>query len=176
MADSAASLATLVYRLRDQLAGLQDVVNRLTAGADEHEHPLLVQEMAALKRMLQGHIEAEEERATSQCAPRWDGLTADEYRQQLGQLAEFVDGHLRIAYGDYWRTELRACWPNHPPALYELGNLAAEWRRIYDREHPILDGALNFHDRWMPGARTRLKPVMAGCRDGHCAAKPWRAA
>ncbi|MGH3217896.1 MAG: hypothetical protein ACRDPY_04060 [Streptosporangiaceae bacterium] len=174
MAESNASLAMLVYRLRDQLASLQDVVNRLTAGASEHEHPLLAQEMAALTQILRGHIEAEEERTTSQSAPRWDGLGEDEYREQLGQLAEFVDGHLRVAYGDYWRDALRDCWPGHPQALWELGNLRAEWNRTYDRDHPSLTGALNWHDRWMPGARDRLRGIMSGCRAGHCVAKSGR--
>jgi hypothetical protein len=170
VAESNAALAALVYRLKEQLDSLQTVVNGLTAGDGGHEHPHLAKELEALGQILRGHIEAEEERVATQCAPRWDGLTEAEYRDQLAQVGEFVDQHLRVAYKDYWR-DLQDCWPNHPEALWELGNLWAEWNRTYDRDQPSLTGALNWHDRWMPGARSRLQGIMASCRGGACLAR-----
>jgi hypothetical protein len=61
------------------------------------------------------------------------------------------------------------CWPHHEAALWEFGNLWAAWNRIYkDRKRPNLDEALNWHDRWLPGVRARLKETMQGCRAGGC--------
>jgi hypothetical protein len=172
MAESNAALASLVYRLRDRLDSLQMVVDGLAAGAGTHEHPHLAKELEALAQILQGHIEAEEERATSQCAPVWASLPKEDFQAQLAQVGEWVEDHLRIVYAAYWRDVLRDCWHHHPEALHELGNLWAEWNRIYDRDHPSLTGALNWHDRWAPGVRARLREVMAGCRIGGCTAKP----
>jgi hypothetical protein len=175
MAESGAALATLVYRLREQLSSLQTVVNGLTAGGNGHEHPHLARELEALGQLLRGHIEAEEERTTSQTAPVWVGLDDEEYQQQLARVGGWVDGHLRVAYRDYWR-DLQDCWPSHPEALWELGTLWAEWNRTYDRDQPSLTGALNWHDRWMPGTRQRLRDVMAGCRGSACTMQPRRRA
>jgi hypothetical protein len=168
MADANPALAELVYRLREQLASLQAAVNTLTADGGEHDHPDLLLALQVLTQTMQGHIEAEEERLTAQAAPMWAGLSQEDYAEQLGRLAEFVDGHLRLAYPSYWGEILRDCWPGHTEALWELGNLSAEWHRIYDRSRPSLDGALTWHDRWMPGVRARLQPVMRGCRAVHC--------
>jgi len=172
VAESNAALASLVYKLREQLNSLQTVVNGLSAGAGAHEHPHLAKELEALGQIMQGHIEAEEERATSQCAPVWASLDREDFQAQLAQVGEWVDHHLRAVYAAYWTGVLHDCWRHHPEALYELGNLWAESNRIYDREHPSLTGALNWHDRWMPGARARLREVMAGCRIGGCTAQP----
>jgi hypothetical protein len=172
VAESNAALASLVYKLREQLNSLQTVVNGLSAGAGAHEHPHLAKELEALAQIMQGHIEAEEERATSQCAPVWASLDREDFQAQLARVGEWVDRHLRAVYAAYWTGVLHDCWRHHPEALYELGNLWAEWNRIYDRGHPSLTGALNWHDRWMPGARARLREVMAGCRIGGCQAQP----
>ena len=167
MAESNAALATQVYRLREQLGSLQAVVNGLTADEGGHEHPHLAKELEGLAQILRGHIEAEEERVVTQAAPVWVGLSDGEYRDQLSKVGVFVDEHLRVAYKDYWR-DLQDCWPHHPEALWELGNLWAEWNRTYDRDQPSLTGALNWHDRWMPGARARLRDIMTSCRGRAC--------
>lgn len=172
MAESNAALATLVYRLREQLGSLQTVVNGLAAGAGAHEHPHLAKELEALAQIMRGHIEAEEERVTAQTAPVWASLSPEEFAAQRDRVGEWVNNHLRVVYNAYWRDILRDCWARHPEALYELGNLWAEWNRVYDRGQPSLTGALNWHDRWMPGARARLREVMASCRIGGCTMKP----
>jgi hypothetical protein len=160
MADSNAAIAVQVEGLRRELAGLQEAVNG-EAG--------LAQQLGSLARLIQAHIEAEDERAASVAAPVWSGLADSEYRDQLARLAVFVDEHLRVAYREYLRTVLYDCWPGHAAALWELGNLWAEWNRIYkDRERPDLAAALTWHDRWLPGVRARLKDTMQGCRAGGC--------
>ena len=104
----------------------------------------------------------------AQSAPVWVGLSQEEYDEQLSKLTAFVDQHLRVAYRDYLDKVLHDCWAQHPAALWELGNLWAEWNRIYDRGQPSLTGALTWHDRWLPGVKSRLGDIMHGCREDRC--------
>ena len=159
MADSTTALAALVYRLRTQMESLQVAVNK---------HETLAADLASLAQLMQDHIAAEEERAVAQTAPVWVGLSQGEYDEQLRRLAAFVDQHLRVAYRDYLGKVLHDCWPQHPAALWELGNLWAEWNHIYDRGQPSLSGALAWHDRWLPGVKGRLAEIMQGCREDRC--------
>lgn len=65
-------------------------------------------------------------------------------------------------------SELPPCWPRHREALWELGNLRAEWRRIY--ENPAgadLAAAMWWHERWLPGVLARLKNSMP-CDEAQC--------
>jgi hypothetical protein len=55
-------------------------------------------------------------------------------------------------------------------AVWELSTLAAEWRRIYQRQVPGLAGALDFHDRWLPGVARSLAVIQADCVTGRCMA------
>lgn len=159
MSESSIALANLVHRLRTQTDRLQDTVDR---------HAAQLADLLALAQLMQQHMEAEEEKAVAQTAPVWAGLSQEEYDEQLRMLAAFVDQHLRVAYRDYLDAVLHDCWARHPAALWELGNLWAEWTRIYHREQPSLSGALAWHDRWLPGVKSRLADIMQGCRDGHC--------
>jgi len=95
-------------------------------------------------------------------APNWLALAEDDaqYRVQRAALVKWVDGFLRPTYGC---QEIQDCWRYHARAIWELGNIWAEWCRIYDRDRPELAGALAWHDRWLPGALRRLEPVMLGC-------------
>jgi hypothetical protein len=166
--DSNAALATLIYRLLEQVEGLQESVSTLTASTSGHDHPELAAELEALGRTLSKLTEEEEERVTSRSAPRWDRLEEQEYQALLSKVGGWVDGHLRMHYPGYLRDAVQDCWPRHPEALWELGNLWAEWNRTYDRKKPSLDDALTWHERWMPGARARLAEVMKACRAGSC--------
>lgn len=97
--------------------------------------------------------------------PRWDGLDQADEDAQLGALRDWVDGVLLVQYPEY---ELPGCWEHHRAALWELGNLHAEWQRIYDDSRGAdLDRALWFHERWLPGILSRLSRAIntdAGCR------------
>ena len=159
MSESSAGLAALVHRLRTQMESLQEAVNR---------HAAQLADLASLAQLMQDHMNADEERAVTQSAPVWVGLSQQEYDEQLSKLTAFVDQHLRVAYRDYLGKVLHDCWARHPPALWELGNLWAEWNHIYDRGQPSLTGALTWHDRWLPGVKTRLADIMQGCRKDRC--------
>jgi len=98
-------------------------------------------------------------------APRWDQPGPGEDGGQLAVLQSWVDGFLTVQYPGY---RLPACWPAHREALWELGNLHAEWQRVYgDPRGADLAGALWFHERWLPGVLARLARSIpcdeAGC-------------
>jgi hypothetical protein len=87
-------------------------------------------------------------------APRWDDLDQEQEAAQLATLREWVSGFLRGQYPEY---TLPGCWEAHRTALWELGNLRAEWQRVYaDPRGVDLEAALWFHERWLPGAVSRL--------------------
>lgn len=100
--------------------------------------------------------------------PIWFGLSQDEYDTLLRHLAKFVDQRLRVDYRDYLGQVLHDCWAQHPAAVWELGNLWAEWCRVYLGDRPSLSGALAWHDRWLPGVRARLAEIMRGCSETRC--------
>ena len=104
-----------------------------------------------------------EQSPPSPSAPTWFIEDAVKYEAQLGQLQEWVRDVLRPEYGAYCMW-LRDCWPDHREALWELGTLRAVWLLAYDREHPSLVEAINWHDRLLPGVAARLETkVFADC-------------
>ena len=159
MNEESIALAQLVYRLRTQMEGLQEAVSKHAAQlADLHR---------GLAQLIQDHLDAEEERAVAQSAPVWSARpggvrrpTAHAHRVRRPA----PSGRLP----DYLEKVLQDCWAQHPAALWELGNLWAEWNHIYHRGQPSLTGALNWHDRWLPGVKSRLTDIMQGCRKDRC--------
>ena len=100
-------------------------------------------------------------------APWWCVGEA-EGRAMLAGLREWVDGFARRHYPGYL-ARLPRCWANHAEAVWELSTLRAEWERIYgDADNRDLQGALTWHDKWLPGVLSRLgasvKCDEAGCR------------
>ena len=86
----------------------------------------------------------------------------------LAELRGWVEEFARRHYPGYM-TRLPTCWANHPEAVWELSTLSAEWERVYgDPDNKDLQGALMWHDRWLPGVLARLavsiKCDQAGCR------------
>jgi len=88
------------------------------------------------------------------------GLDRDTYHAQLADLRQWADTVLRQHYGGY---ELRECWPRHIHAIWELSTLAAEWHRTYSGTRPNLARALEFYDRWLPGAMRRITGITRTC-------------
>jgi hypothetical protein len=52
---------------------------------------------------------------------------------------------------------------NHIHAIWELSTLAAAWRHAYGGQRPDLGRALEFYDRWLPGAMRRIDSFTRGC-------------
>jgi hypothetical protein len=98
-------------------------------------------------------------------APYWAGQDDVGEAAQLGALRDWVNGFLRVQYPGY---QLPDCWAAHREALWELGNLHMEWRRVYrDPRAADLAAALSFHDRWFPGVLARLARSIS-CDEAGC--------
>jgi hypothetical protein len=101
-------------------------------------------------------------------APFWLRLDDQEHAARMTELQDWVERFARAQYPGYL-AKLPECWANHPEAIWELSNVMTEWTRIYgDPDSRPLADALMFHDRWLPGALSRLSQVIhcdaTGCR------------
>lgn len=98
-------------------------------------------------------------------APDWDSLDQDERAAQLAALRDWVNRVILARYPEY---TFPGCWEHHPAALWELGNLCAEWKRIYANPRGAdLEAALWFHERWLPGTLGRLNKAITA-DGGYC--------
>jgi hypothetical protein len=158
-AESLAALAAQLADLRGQVAYVRSRVER--AGLGSVDLPAKVAELAQAVAAVLG-----DEPAPRHTAPYWLDLPADVYAARLAELGSWVSGVLEVNYPG----SVSPCWAAHPPAIWELSTLAEEWRRVYDRKYPDLAGALAWHDRWLPGAVARLRPVTRDCAAG-CTAR-----
>jgi hypothetical protein len=99
-------------------------------------------------------------------APNWSAMDEAERAAQLAALSEWV---ARVLVPVYRPTPaLAQCWRAHWPAIWELGVLWAEWRRVYGRKAPELAGALELEGRWAPGALERVRRELGQCTDRQC--------
>ena len=132
----------------------------------------LSEKVDALAAALAGATDRGELKAPA--APRWDDLDQAEEAAQLAVLRDWVNDVLLVQYPEY---AVPGCWEAHRAALWELGNLHAEWRRVYGDPRGVdLEAALWFHERWLPGAVSRLNRSVnsdAGCRS-HGYGGTWR--
>ena len=85
-------------------------------------------------------------------APNWSAMNEPERAAQLAALSQWVAHVLVPVYRP--DPALAACWRAHWPAIWELGVLWAEWRRVYGRKAPELAGALELAGRWHPAPST----------------------
>jgi hypothetical protein len=147
--------------LAAQVADLRSIVTswdaRLqTLGLDGSLN--LTAELARLAELVSDEVEG-------QMAPYWLEYSDEEYAEALAELAEWVTNVLVPNYGT---PGLKPCWRNHPPAVWELSTMRAEWERIYNRKSPLLAAALTWLDRWLPGAMRRVAAVTKDCTDQRC--------
>jgi hypothetical protein len=152
-ADTTAALAVQVAALRGQVRAIFARLDRAGLTGDLN----LADRFAELARTV---TEALDSPPHGPAAPTWIGLDPAEYAGQLAELTQWTDTVLRREYGGY---QLRACWANHPHAIWELSTLAAEWHRTYSRNRPDLSRALEFHDRWLPGTMRRVADITSKC-------------
>ena len=99
-------------------------------------------------------------------APNWSAMDEPERAAQLAALSEWVTHVLIPVYRP--DPALAACWRAHWPAIWELGVLWAEWRRVYSRKAPELAGALELAGRWAPGTLDRVRRELAKCTGRQC--------
>jgi hypothetical protein len=148
--------------LAAQVADLRGTVTVLKARMDAagvSGSARLHEQVAELSRIVAGLCG--EGTPSRPAAPSWAGLDPEARAARLAALAAWVDGFL---IPNYRPEGLRSCWAAHMAAVWELSTLHAEWERIYDRKHPELAGALTWHDRWLPGAVSRLEKILKDCK------------
>jgi hypothetical protein len=160
-ADTAAALAVQVAALRGQVRLIFARLDKAGLTGDLN----LADRFADLARTV---TQALDSPPRGPAAPCWTGLSPHDHAAQLAELRQWTDTVLRREYGGY---QLRACWENHPHAIWELSTLAAEWHRTYNRKRSDLDRALEFHDRWLPGTMRRIADITRRCNP-ECAARP----
>jgi hypothetical protein len=159
--DPVADLAAQVEALRGQLAQLAARMKAEGPGAG-------MLALVKAKELGARLDEAIEKRRLEPPPAPWWCVDEAEGRAMLAQLREWVDGFLRPHYPDYM-TRLPACWARHMTAVWELSTLRAEHERIYgDKDNRDLQGALDWHARFLPGVLDRLAAAIkcdeAGCR------------
>jgi hypothetical protein len=171
--ETLAALAAQIADIRQKVTYLDAVIDRaglLAAGDIRRRVSRLTTDLDKLASQVDAQAATLAKALTAgprAQAPTWVGLSLEDHHKQFAELTEWVDGMLRPSYPD---SAPAACWPNHWQAVWELSTLAAEWRRIYQRPGPDLAGALDFHDRWLPGVARRLAAIQADCIRGRCMA------
>jgi hypothetical protein len=165
--DPVAALAAQLEQLRGQMARAQGEIGGLRAKleAESSQTALLRLEVKHLREDLAEA--AEKNRLKPPPAPWWR-VSEAEGRAMLAGLRAWVDEFLRPHYPDYL-ARLPGCVLSHGEAVWELSTLRAEWIRVYgDEDNRDLQGALNWHDRLLPGVINRLAAAIkcdeAGCR------------
>jgi hypothetical protein len=148
-----AALAAQVASLRGQVRAIFARLDRAGLTGDRN----LAAELQSLADIV---TETLDTRPHGPAAPYWIGLSPEDHAARLAELQEWADTILRRQYGGY---PLPACWASHPHAIWELSTLAAEWHRTYNRKDPDLNRALEFHDRWLPGAMRRVADITRRC-------------
>jgi hypothetical protein len=152
-APPAAALAAQLASLRGQVRAIFARLDRAGLTGDRN----LAAELTGLAGIVSQAVDT---RPNGAAAPYWIGLSPDDRAARLAELRQWADTILRAEYGGY---PLPACWASHPHAIWELSTLAAEWHRTYDRKRPDLNRALEFHDRWLPGAMRRVADITRRC-------------
>lgn len=100
-------------------------------------------------------------------SPNWDTMGADERARCLAALTKWVRRVLVPGWVTAGGFALADCWAQHEQALWELGALHTQYRRIYERPRPQAALALELHDRWIPGALRRIADATRNCNMGH---------
>jgi hypothetical protein len=99
----------------------------------------------------------------------WPDLATGESRAKaLESLAIWVDEVLRARHPEMY-NRLGACWYQHSDVLDELTALRAAWHAAYRDPAAPATAAMEWHDRWLPGAMRRCRASIRarGCRGRH---------
>jgi hypothetical protein len=166
--DPVADLAAQLEELRANVSRLQGIVASWDARLEREGIGGTLMLRLEVKRLTERLNDALAKRQLAPPPAPWWCTDENETRSMLAELRHWIEGFARKHYPAYM-ARLRACWPNHPEAMWELSTLMAEWERVYgDADNRDLAGALWWHERWLPGVIARLDKAItcdeAGCR------------
>ncbi|HEY1700984.1 MAG TPA: hypothetical protein VGG75_14835 [Trebonia sp.] len=167
------ALAGQVAELRARLDKADAAVAAMRARLDTETGPVMALQVAVKQireqvEEMAGQMAAAGESGggKSPTVTRWDLADHDVLTEQLAELKQWVGQVLRAQYPGY--ADLPGCWPQHREALWELSTLRAEWTRVFGREEVTLEDAQWWHERWLPGAMSRLQGAITcdatGCK------------
>lgn len=131
-----------------------------------------VSEVDTLRAEVAAVAEVAENLATAQGpdpASWWPDLaTGDSRAEALQSLCVWVDEVLRARHPELY-NQLGSCWYQHPDILDELTALRAAWYAAYRDPAAPATAAIEWHDRWLPGAMRRCRAAIRarGCRARH---------
>jgi hypothetical protein len=171
--ETLAALAAAIGDLRRKVRYVESVVDRSGLAFAKDTRALVTRLTAELDTLagkvedLAQTVDALHSRGDRVAAPNWVGLPETERAAELAKLAEWVTRVLVPSYRP--DPPLTPCWRQHWPVIWELSTVWAEWRRIYDRRSPELTGALEWHNRYLPGALHRPRRELAHCTGRQCA-------
>jgi hypothetical protein len=162
------ALARTVAALGDQLGDLRGQVRALKR-RDWQAGGKTVAGLVARFEVLAAQVTDALDTASPRgpAAPRWDNLDPAGRTRQFAALREWVTKILIPGWVHGGSYELADCWARHEQALWELGAIAARWRQAYDRDRPDLALALEWQDRWLPGAMHRIADATRDCKLEH---------
>jgi hypothetical protein len=170
--ETLAALAAAIGDLRRKVRFVESVVDRSGLVFAKDTRSLVVRLTAELDTLagkvedLAQAVDALQSGGDRVPAPNWVGLSEAQRAAELAKLAEWV---VRVLVPSYRPDPpLAPCWRAHWPVIWELSTVWAEWRRIYDRPGPELAGALEWHNRYLPGALDRARRELAKCTDRQC--------
>lgn len=168
--DAAQLLSVLwndVAGLRDRLTALETAAGDQTAGEELGER---LEDLAEQVRVL-----AELHEAGGSDGPVWDwsAMTTDQATRAWQELTGWVEGVLLPRNPGLHVKQRRDggiptggwadCWYAHPEAVEELSALYGTWKQAYAAKDRSAAKVAEWRDRWLPGTRTRLATVLAGC-------------
>jgi len=134
-----------------------------------------VAEVAEVAAVAQADAEATVDQASGTAAPApepvsWlpDLATEGDRAQALRNLGAWVDEVLRVRHPEMY-DRLGACWFLHPDVLDEMTALRAAWFAAYRDPAAAATAAIEWHDRWLPGAMRRCRTAIRrrGCKGRH---------
>ena len=165
--DPVAALAAQLEQLRGQLARSQGEIGVLRERLEAESGQTAMLRLQ-VKQFREELAEAVDRNKLKPPPAPWWRVSEAEGRAMLAELREWVDTFLRPHYPDYL-TRLPSCVLAHGEAVWELSTVRAEWVRIYgDEDNRDLQGALDWHDRYLPGVINRLAATVkcdeTGCR------------
>ncbi len=164
--DPVAALAAQLEELRGRLARAEGTAGQARARQEDASGQVAMLRLE-VKQLREQLAEAIGKRKLAPPPAPWWVVSEAEGRAMLAGLREWVEGFARRHYPGYM-ARLPRCWANHPEAVWELSTLRAEWERIYaDEDNRDLQGALAWHDRYLPGVITRLAASI-GCDESGC--------
>jgi hypothetical protein len=161
--------ATLLM-LGIEVASLKDRIEALESqgpgsGSDEiAELHQAVEDLASSLAALSEEI-AEDAGGRPIRAPWWPGLSGLERQHAWKELVDWVEEVFRQRHPEEY-PKLGRCWYRHPDAVDELSALRVAWHAVYKAKSPLPTAAIEWHDRWLPGAVARVSKIVNSCKSG----------